>query len=548
MPHTVKSVVLVPFLLAIAGSVSAGEPSDKEVARAIVDALAAAGPIAVDGVTLDEPVVRTLYADRQGAPLWSGREGAIAQALADAGAEGLDPTRYHSAAIAARLAPDSPAAGAARDLLLTDGLARYAADVRSGRARPAHPTAEEAAGAPPVDEVALVRGVAEAPDVNAALAELPPPHPAYRALRGELAELRALAASGRQWPVVPDGGKLHPGEADASVPALRARLAATGEYRGDTKATSRVYDRALVEAVKTFQARNALAPDGVVGPKVRAALDVPIATRIEQVAVNMERWRWLPEDFGSRYVLVNIASYRLTLVEDGKPSLTMPVIVGETDKMTPSFSSEITYVIFNPPWLVPDKIARKELLPKVEQDGEYFSKQGIRLVGGWQPAAPRGDHDKPGWDAARHATGFRLRQDPGPQNPLGRVKFQIPNIFGVYLHDTPSKRLFGKEQRTLSHGCVRLGDALALAARLLEGDSHWSDERRDRVLSEWKTVPVAVPHPVPVHLVYQTAWVDDAGRPGFAEDVYGRDARLADRLAGRAVDEHVPTALRIAEP
>jgi L,D-transpeptidase YcbB len=519
--------------------------ADSGVAEAITASLAREDPLVVDGVTLDGPALRALYEGRSGSPFWHGRVDVAAKVLGDAAAEGLDASAYDLTAIATRWSDRTDEGKATLDLLVSDALLRYARDVRYGRMRPR--LADDIAFGPTPDPVPLVRWLADQPDLEAALRDLPPRHPAYRALRQALIEQRAIVAAGTSWPLVPDGPSIRPGTTDRAVPVLRARLAATGEYNGDAQFRSERYDPALVDAVKKFQETHGLAPDGIVGKRVRAAMNVGPATRVEQIVVNMERWRWLPEDLGSRRVVVNVAGQRVRLVDGDATRFDAPVIVGETDKKTPMFSSTITHVIFNPSWTVPDKIARRELLPKVQRDKGYFARQGIRLIGGWQPAASAEDPEHPDWAGARGAAGFRLRQAPGPQNPLGRVKFMIPNVFGVYLHDTSNRNLFRREGRTLSHGCVRVGDALGFADEILGSQHSWSPERRERILSGWKTTTITLDAPVPVHLMYETASVDPDGRVHFLDDVYGRDHRLAEALAGRtAVPE--ATAVRIAEP
>jgi murein L,D-transpeptidase YcbB/YkuD len=518
---------------------------DSAVAAAITSTLAGVDPLVVDGVTLDGPALRTLYDGRSGSPLWLGRVDVVTKALGEAAAEGLDAAAYGTDVIAARQADRSDEGRAMLDLLVSNALLRYARDVRYGRARPRLGSDVEFAPAP--DAVPLVRWAAEAPDLETALRELPPPHAAYRALRAALAEQRAIVAAGTKWPVVPDGPSIRPGMTDSAVPVLRARLAATGEYAGDPVDRSDRYDPALVDAVKAFQRAHALVEDGVVGKRVRAVLNVGPATRVQQLVVNMERWRWLPEDLGSRRVMVNVASARLRMIDGDATRFEAPVIVGETDKKTPIFSSTITHVIFNPTWTVPDKIARRELLPKVLRDESYFRRRGIRLIGGWQPATATDDPERQDWSGARGASGFRLRQAPGPANPLGRVKFMIPNVFGVYLHDTSNRNLFARESRTLSHGCVRVGNALEFADEILAPQPSWSEERRNRILSGWKTTTIALDAPVPVHLTYETAWVDADARVHFIDDVYGRDRRLAEALAGRGSMPE-PTSVRIAAP
>src|SRR6185503_12672857 len=519
--------------------------TDSSVAETITAILAREDPLVLDGVTVNGGWLRQLYDGRSGSELWQGKIDAVVGVLGGAAAEGLDAAAYNSTAIARRQADRSNEGVATLDLLVSDAVLKYARDVRYGRSRPR--ITAEAALEPAPDPVPLVQVVATAPDVAEAMRALPPHHAEYRALRAALADHRALLSAGIQWPVIPDGPTIRPGMSDDAVPILRARLAATGEYTGDVHVKSHRLDPPLVQAVKAFQETHGLAPDGTVGPLARAALNVGPASRVEQLITNMERWRWMPDDLGTRRLVVNIAAARVRLVDGSTTRFEGPVIVGETDKMTPMFSSAITQVIFNPSWTVPDKIARKELLPKVKRDNAYFARQGIRLIGSWHPSATSDDPDKVDWNGAHGATGFRLRQAPGPQNPLGRVKFLLPNVFGVYLHDTSNRNLFRREQRLLSHGCVRVGGALELADELLGEQANWSTERRDRILAGWKTTTVTLDKPVAAHLMYETASVDATGHVRFLEDVYGRDHRLADALAGRK-SEPTPEVVRTAEP
>jgi murein L,D-transpeptidase YcbB/YkuD len=523
----------------------AARASDEAVAGSIVAILAREDPLVLDGVTLKSHTVRALYEGRSGSPLWQDRVDAVTKVLGDAAAEGLDPAAYHLTVIATRQADRSDEGRATLDLLVSNAVLRYASDVRYGRERP-RMTAEVALDPAP-DPVPLVQVIATAADSGEAMRALSPPHPEYRRLRAVLADYRAMLAAGVQWPVIPDGPTIRPGNSDPAVPTLRTRLAASGEFTGDSHVKSQRFDPPLVNAVKVFQERHGLKADGAVGAKVRAALNVGPATRIEQLVANMERWRWMPDDLGSKRVMVNIAAARVRLVEGDSTVFEGPVIVGELDKMTPMFSSTITQVIYNPAWTVPDKIARKELLPKVQRDSAYFERQGIRLIGSWHPSAHGEDPEKVDWQGAHGASGFRLRQAPGPQNPLGRVKFLIPNVFGVYLHDTSNRNLFARDTRTLSHGCVRVGSALELADDLLEAQHAWSTERRDHILSDWKTTIITLDQPVPVHLMYETAMVASDVHVHFMDDVYGRDRRLSDALAGRR-PEPVSAVVRVAEP
>ena len=533
-----RSHALIAFataLLVVTAGAGRVYASDTAVQRVISDILSREDPLVLDGISVNGPSLRSLYTPGNGSALWHDKADAVTAVMADAATEGLDASAYDLNTIATRRADKSDEGKATLDLLVSDAMLRYTRDVRYGHSRP-RVTAEAAFGPAP-DVVPVVQWVAESPDAAEAMRALPPQHREYTALRTALAAYRKQLDAGMRWPTVPDGPTIRPGNSDPAVPALRARLAATGEYTGDTQTKSHRFDPELVAAVKAFQATHGLKDDGSVGPMVRAALNVGPATRVEQLVTNMERWRWMPDDLGTRRVVVNIPAQRVRFVDGDATIFEGPVIVGETDKETPTFSSAITQVIFNPSWTVPPKIARKELLPKAERDNGYFARQGIQLIGTWQPNA----------DGEGGTRGVTLRQAPGPKNPLGRVKFLLPNVFGVYLHDTSNRNLFTREKRTLSHGCVRVGGALDFADDVLADHPHWSEERKERILSGWKTTTIGLEKPIPVHLMYQTAWVDADGRAHFIDDVYGRDRRLADQLAGRRT---VPVAppVRVAEP
>jgi murein L,D-transpeptidase YcbB/YkuD len=499
------------------------------------------GQLSVDGRTLDRAALEQLYLVRDYRPIWledeagsahaslTARGEAVRAALAGADREGLDPARYRAAEIAARVGSADRAALAELDLLITDSLVRYAVEVRTGVVAPSSVDRENLIAPPRVDGVLLAESVARAPDVAARMAALAPPHPEYARLRDGLARMREAARAGG-WPRIGEGPTLRPGMSHPNVPALRRRLAATGEYRGPA-GPSELYDAALEAAVRAFQERHGLGVDGVVGPRTRAQMDVSAAERVAQVVANMERWRWLPDDLGARHVAVNIPGFWLTAVEDGRTALEMPVIVGTAVRRTPILASTITSTTFNPTWTVPLRNAREDILPKVLQDPSYLDQQGIRVFSSWQADAQLLDHRTMDWRGIGRGIGrFRLVQQPGPLNALGRFKFNIPNDHDIYLHDTPQQEKFDSAHRSFSSGCVRVGDPEGLNAWLFSTHAGWSADRTRDVLESGRTRTVRLAAPVPVYLLYQTARADAAGRLVFHEDVYGRDARLAEAV------------------
>ncbi|HKI06457.1 MAG TPA: L,D-transpeptidase family protein, partial [Thermoanaerobaculia bacterium] len=266
---------------------------------------------------------------------------------------------------------------------------------------------------------------------------------------------------------------------------------------------------ALQAAVRTFQERNGLDADGAVGPGTLEALNVPAADRVRQIEINLDRWRWLPSDLGERHVMVNIAGFALDVIEAGKPALSMRIVAGKPTSRTPMFTGTMTHLVLNPYWNVPAGILKKEIRPRLAREPGYLAKQNMEML-----------------------PGGRVRQRPGPNNALGKVKFLFPNRFDVYLHDTPSRSLFSRSQRTFSHGCIRVEKPLELAEYLLKEDPAWTPAKIQKALAKGSESWVKIPNPLPVHLAYWTAWVDDAGVTQFRKDVYGRDKPLLDSLAG----------------
>jgi len=291
------------------------------------------------------------------------------------------------------------------------------------------------------------------------------------------------------------------------------------------------FDRGLELAVRRFQKRHGLTDDGVVGPATLEALNVPVAERLRQIELNLERWRWLPEDLGRRYILVNIADFELEVVEDGRRVLAMRVVTGKKMRLTPVFSGRMTYLVLNPYWHIPHKIAVKDVLPRIKRDPGYLVRQGIRVFESWDDLAPEIPPETIDWPAVtKHNFAFKLRQDPGPSNALGRVKLMFPNRFAVYLHDTPSRYMFRKNQRDFSSGCIRVEKPIDLAAYVLDGDRKWTREKILSAIASGESRIAWLPEPIPVHVLYWTAWVDEEGTVQFRRDVYGRDRSLDEAL------------------
>lgn len=339
--------------------------------------------------------------------------------------------------------------------------------------------------------------------------------------------LAAQVAAGG-WPLVGSGETLRPGSADPRVPALRRRLAAGGERAGDDESGD-LYGPELEAAVRRFQQRHGLLVDGIVGRATLAALDLPAADRLRQVDASLARRRQLPAELGERYLLVNLPAFRLEAVEKGRPVLAMDVVVGRPSMPSPEVVSQVTHLVVNPYWNVPASIASRELAPRESAEPGYLASLGIRVFagpGGEGELAPEAID----WPAVtRGEQRLFLRQDPGPRNSLGRLSMLMPNDDDICLHDTPEKGAFARSRRALSHGCIRLGDAAALAAYLLRDEPAWSVEALAAAIAGGKRREIRLPSPMPIYLVYWTAWIAADGELEFRDDVYRRDGLGASR-------------------
>ncbi|HEX2695038.1 MAG TPA: L,D-transpeptidase family protein, partial [Acidobacteriota bacterium] len=348
----------------------------------------------------------------------------------------------------------------------------------------------------------------------------------YKGLKEAFREFRAIAEAGG-WPEFPPGPKLEKGDRDARVEALRSTLEARGDLVPLEGGDRSAFDDGLETAVKTFQRRHGLEPDGIVSAATAAALNVPAAGRVAQIRANLERWRWITQDLGERYILINVADFRVSVVERGREVLSMPAIVGRDYRRTPEFSGKLSYVEINPTWTVPPKLAREDILPKVRKDPGYLANKGIRVFRDWSAGAPEIDPDAIDWSEVKGETmSFKFRQDPGPENALGRIKFMFPNKFDVYLHDTPERGLFSRAVRDYSSGCIRVERPVDLAEYVLRDDPAWSREKILEAMDDGMTRVIVLRNSIGVHLLYWTAWLAKDGRVHFREDIYKRDAAL----------------------
>ncbi|MDJ0721243.1 MAG: L,D-transpeptidase family protein [Desulfobacterales bacterium] len=427
------------------------------------------------------------------------------------------------------------------DLVVTENVLRYAWHALAGRTAPGIsnfglPIAKPAIGRLAV-ELAEALTHESLPEY---LANLGPGHGGYRALRQSLARYRSIQRRGG-WSAVDAGPKIEAGDCGLRVEQLKRRLAVSGDYRRTDDDTGQCFGANLKAAVARFQHRHGLVPDGVVGARTLDALNVPVRARIRQIQLSLERWRGLPVTLPPRHLMVNIPAFRMEVVEKGRVVHTLRTVVGRKNRPTPLLASRITYLEINPYWHVPHKIARKDLLPKIKANPDFLSREDFRVFDSWAPQARELNPASIDWAAvSTNNFRYRLRQEPAGRNALGRVKFMFPNEMSVYIHDTPSKRLFEESVRSFSSGCVRVEDPLTLASVLLQPQG-WDQEQLAQAVATNQRQVVVLDEPMPVYLVYLTAWVDAEGLNHFREDIYGHD-----RMLSSALDQHaaVRTACR----
>jgi len=373
------------------------------------------------------------------------------------------------------------------------------------------------------DLVNALTGAVKNHDLVKVMERLQPPQEEYRDLQKALVRYRAIAAKGG-WPSVPVATKVKPGQPSGVMPALRQRLAMEGDLDpAHEKDASTVYDANLVAAVKRFEERHRIEPDGMLDADTIQALNVPVEQRIRTIELNMERWRWLPDRMPARYLMVNVPDFRLDVVENGQPVMDIRVVVGSPDNKTPIFADEMTHVVFSPYWNVPTGIANEETIPKAVRDSGFIARNNMEVV---NPAGQVVESSSVDWSNAR---GLRIRQRPGSGNALGGVKFIFPNNFDVYLHDTNAVTLFDRIERGLSHGCVRVEEPHKLAQYVLRDQPEWTPEAIAQAMKSGDEKHVKLKAPIPVYILYKTAWVHQGG-VRFLKDLYGYDADQAARL------------------
>jgi murein L,D-transpeptidase YcbB/YkuD len=503
--------------------------------QAQVEALVESGPFEIQGARIAHPkLVHAFYAQRSFRPAWSNAHtaGELRRAVKDSEADGLDPRDYHLAVLD-QLAAASAGAGStspAYEILHTDALLRLGDHLSFGKVDPTsfdshwnYGRARELDDVPQTLELAIASA-----DLYGEIEKLKPTHRFYRTLKQELARYRGTLADASTINVA-KGKAIEPDTHDARIPPLRARLSLSGDLDAAEATASDLHDPVLQAAVRRFQERMGIAADGKIGARTLEELNVSLDERIQQVRVNLDRGRVLLHDLPDEFVVVNIAAYWIYFVRGQEIVWSARAQVGKTYRQTPMFRSAINYLVLNPTWTVPPGILRNDILPAARKDPESITRRGLNVYDGSGNLV-----DPHSVDWSQYKSGhipYTLRQEPGPKNALGRVKFMFPNSYSVYLHDTSASDKFEAGDRAFSSGCVRVDRPLELARLLLADPVNWDDARIGQVIDGGQTQNVTLPVKVPVLLAYWTAWVDPQGRVNFRRDVYGQDAKWAAGLA-----------------
>ena len=497
----------------------------------LLQQLGTQGEVYIAGETVyDLPVTQQIYAENAYTPAWTNPVALqeLSAAIGEAEREGMNPGDYHQPAVQGLLDGSLTLDNASRDLLLTDSLLRLTYHYAFGKVDPKTYVAtwNFDRTLPQVDPVQWTLGMISNGGITAALERLKPTGPMYALLVHALTQYRAIDAGGG-WGTIDPGPTLRLGDTGPRVAQMRQRLQAEGDLAEDNNPNPELFDDTLMQATIRFQRRHHLDADGIVGKQTWAAMNVPVAQRIGQIRVNLERARVL-QDMPATAVVVDIAGFEVSLYRNGERLLRSRAQVGRPYRSTPTFRDEITYIVFNPTWTVPPSILKHDTLPEIKRDPGYLQRKNMQVLTrdgtvvnpasvNWQLYPGRGFP-------------YTLRQQPGPTNSLGRLKIMFPNEHMVYLHDTPSRDLFSRSERTFSSGCIRVEEVLELAQFLLD-DPAWDQAAIANVIAAGETRRVSLRQPIPIYLVYWTVEVQEDGAVHFKRDPYLRDDAMIDVLA-----------------
>lgn len=542
-----------------ASGAHADGPIETEIRNILIPpAQMATQPVSPD---LNKNWLKTFYEQRDMKPIWIRGDDPnkdlrlYLNELNKAPIYGLDPNDYGYTDLLAALDRADARDLAQIDLIASRSFVNYVLDVREGRVSPRLDFTDEELDDRDIKRSQILKAVASANDPRSIVTNIRRDNPVQAGLVRALTSYEALAAQGSWEPIEMVSPKLELGSIGPDVVTIAERLRAEGFFDGDVAEQAQsspntapfsqgtnaaetapvnvaLYDARLEQAVKDFQKSRGLKQDGIVGRNTLAAMNVTAAELADRIRLNLERARWLPQDFADRHILVNIAHYRVGLYENEQLQRTIKAVVGKYHEQTPVFASQMSYIVVNPYWNVTTNIMRNEIAPKVLEDPLHLQKKEMEVVDGWGDDAPVIDSSTVDWQAVREGRSgtIRIRQKPGAQNALGKVKFMFPNDYSVYLHDTPAQSLFARAERSFSHGCIRLDEPLVLAEWVLRDIDNFNKDDFDAQLASGERKTVLLDNEIPVYITYFTAWADPDGTVYFLDDIYNRDEPLARSL------------------
>jgi murein L,D-transpeptidase YcbB/YkuD len=492
------------------------------------------------------PLLQKFYKSRGFEPVWCGKKDrsyniSLLQGYLRASADhGLNPGDYAATPDVDRCSDLDDSLMAEFDISLTNAFLKYSKDVTSGRLDPKQVDEEWFIKRVEFDPIASLDAALKSDKLQETLNNIQPQHKQYQLLQEKLTKYREIQRN-RSWQFIPPGRALKPGDRHPHIPLIRRRLAYETEGGLYPRGDELIYDHDLLIAVQRFQKNHGLDMDGIVGPGTKQAMNMSVEWRIKQIKTSMERWRWMPRTLGESYILVNVPGFEMNFIKNGRSILSMRTITGSRDNASPSFQSKITRIIFNPTWTVPTSIAVNELIPQQLKDPNFISKSDMEVFmknqnGNRDSSNTKYNPQDIDWTqfSEKHFP-YLLVQRPGPNNSLGRIKFQTPNKFGIYLHDTPYRHLFTRDDRALSHGCIRLEKPQQLAAMLMGDRLNPTPESANKVgslIDAKETIQHNLTETVPVYVIYMTTWVDQSGRIQFRDDIYDRDRKISSSLSG----------------
>lgn len=480
---------------------------------------------------LNKDEVKEFYQKRDNAPAWNvydTRQSFLLQ-LKKADEEGLSFEDYHGKKLEQLLDSEEEKNPALLEILLTDAFFEYAEDLYYGKTDPKKLHEIFGVKRKEIQFPKLLHDAVVNEEIEKTLDGLKPNHQVYKGLKESLREYAELKEKNIAVTTIDEGEVIKPGDKDERITVLVKRLKELGVLDKDYMPKENLYDKKLASIVTDFQDKTGLAEDGVLGNSTIQLLNMDNEDKYNKILINLERWRWYPRDLGEHYILINIPDFKLVVVKDGDTVRTHNVIAGSPTKQTPIFSDSLQYIVINPEWNIPTSIKMNEIIPKASKNPSYLSSHNMYVTNANGEIV---DPSSINW-SGEEVKSYRIAEKPGAGNSLGRVKIIYPNQYAIYLHDTPAKSIFDQNNRAESHGCVRVENALDLAAYVVEDQKEWSLDRIQKVIGTGQTTQVPISQPIKVHHFYWSAWREN-GETIFVKDVYNLDEKVLKALKAKA--------------